>query len=214
MMAATAAAMGGGMMFGAMPMLGQQEALHTIPDGGPPYLPIGGVQVGPDGENGNPPPGPIGAGSPAGAPGGARRGGGGGRAPRAQRPRPGGIVWISGTGIERQPAGVPWDMKEHTRLSMENVKRGIERMGGTMDSFLYMQVFFCLHLDDGEPMPTGSKAFAAYQKGYEDINSVYGTYWQGTEHGAPPRSCFALSWIPGNSLFECVGAAYIPPTNG
>jgi len=26
---------------------------------------------------------------------------------------------------------------------------------------------------------------------------------------APPRSCFALAWIPGNSLIEVVGAACI-----
>ena len=57
MMAATAAAMGGGMMFGGMPVFGQQT---TVPDGGPPYLQTGGVQIGPDGVNGNPPPGPIG----------------------------------------------------------------------------------------------------------------------------------------------------------
>ncbi len=61
MMAATAAAMGGGMIFGGMPIFGQQS---TVPDGGPPYVPMGGVQTGPDGVNGNPPPGPIGAGTP------------------------------------------------------------------------------------------------------------------------------------------------------
>ena len=47
--------------FGGMPVLGQQT---TLPDGGPPYVPTGGVQIGPEGVNGNPPPGPIGAGSP------------------------------------------------------------------------------------------------------------------------------------------------------
>ena len=61
MIAATAAAMGGSMMFSGMPMLGQQT---TVPEGGPPYVPMGGVQTGPDGVNGNPPPGPIGAGYP------------------------------------------------------------------------------------------------------------------------------------------------------
>jgi hypothetical protein len=72
-----------------------------------------------------------------------------------------------------------------------------------------MQVFYCLHLDDSKPMPTGSAAFAAYQKGYEDLNSAYNPFWTDTRYGAPPRSCFALSWIPGNSLIEVVGAAYI-----
>lgn len=56
MMAATAAAMGGGIIVGGMPVLGQQT---TVPDGGQPYVPTGGVQIGPDGVNGNPPPGPI-----------------------------------------------------------------------------------------------------------------------------------------------------------
>jgi enamine deaminase RidA (YjgF/YER057c/UK114 family) len=128
------------------------------------------------------------------------------------RPRPAGIVWISGTGIETQPGPNTWDLKDHTRLTMDNVKNRIERMGGTMSDFLYMQVFFCLRSDDSTPLPAGSAAFAAYQKGYTDLNSVYNTYWQGTKYGAPPRSCFALAWIPGNSLIEVVGAAYIDPT--
>jgi enamine deaminase RidA (YjgF/YER057c/UK114 family) len=145
---------------------------------------------------------------------GGRQGAAGGRAggtPRPPRPRPAGIVWISGTGIERQPGANTWDLKDHTRLTMDNVKNSVERLGGTMSDFLYMQVFFCLRLDDGTPMPTGSAAFAAYQQGYLDLNSVYNTYWQDTKYGAPPRSCFALSWIPGNSLIEVVGAAFIDP---
>jgi enamine deaminase RidA (YjgF/YER057c/UK114 family) len=81
-----------------------------------------------------------------------------------------------------------------------------------MSDFLYFQVFYCLHLDDAAPMPTGSAAFAAYQKGYEDLNSVYNTYFQDATYGPPPRSCFALTWIPGNSLIEVVGAAYIDPS--
>jgi enamine deaminase RidA (YjgF/YER057c/UK114 family) len=167
MMAATAAAMGGSMVFGAP----QQ------PPQGEPGAPQGGRA----------------AGAPA----------------RLPRPRPAGIVWISGTGIERQPGENSWDLKEHTRLTMDNVKNSVERLGGTMSDFLYFQVFFCLRLDDSKPLPTGSAAFAAYQQGYQDLNSVYNTYWQGTKYGAPPRSCFALSWIPGNSLIEVVGAAYI-----
>jgi enamine deaminase RidA (YjgF/YER057c/UK114 family) len=193
MMAATAMAMGGGMMFGGMPMMGQQSTVHTIPEGGPPYLPMGGVQQGPDGANGNPPPG-------AAAP--ARAGGGG----RGGRPKPAGIGWISGTGTEKV---VPsWDIKEHTQVTMDNIKRNIERLGGTMDSFLYMQVFFCLRSDDSTPMPTGSAAAAAYQKSYADLTEIYNTYFT----SRPPRSCFALSWIPGSSLIEIVGAAYIDPS--
>ncbi len=170
MMAATAAAMSGAMVFGAAP----QDA----------------------------PAAPAQSGS---------RGRGGRGAPRPPRPRPAGIAWISGTGIERQPGPNTWDLKDHTRLTMDNVKRNVERLGGTMSDFLYMQVFFCLRLDDVAPTPAGSAAFAAYQQGYEDLNSVYNTYWQDAKYGAPPRSCFALSWIPGNSLIEVVGAAYIEP---
>ena len=142
-------------------------------------------------------------GTPAAAPG---RGG-----QRAAQLRPAGIVWISGTGIERQTTPPPWDLVEHTRLSMANVKTQIERLGGTMNDFLYMQVFFCLHMDDSSPTPTGSAANAAYQKGYTDIAGPYNAAWRDAGAQAPPRSCFALSWIPGNSLFECVGAAYIDP---
>lgn len=92
---------------------------------------------------------------------------------------------------------------------MDNVKTAVERLGGTMNDFLYFQVFYCLHLDDSKPMLTGSAAYAAYQKGYEDLNSVYNTYFADTTYGPPPRSCFALTWIPGQSLIEVVGAAYI-----
>jgi enamine deaminase RidA (YjgF/YER057c/UK114 family) len=176
MMAATAAAMGGSMIFGG-PAFAQDPA----------------------------------AGAPAAPAQGAGRGGGRGGPARPPRPRPAGIVWISGTGTERQPPPNTWDLKVHTKLTMDNVKNSIERLGGTMSDFLYMQVFFCLRLDDGTPMPTGSAAFAAYQKGYTDLGSVYTPYWQDTKYGPPPRSCFALSWIPGDSLIEVVGAAYIDP---
>jgi enamine deaminase RidA (YjgF/YER057c/UK114 family) len=186
MMAATAMAMGG-------PMLTGQDYTRT-----------GGVQKGPDGSHGNPPPG-----SPAGS-GAARQSG---RGARPQRPRPGGIVWVSGQGSND---GVPTEkqisvtapFQQHVRRTMDALKRAVERLGGTMDSVLYVQVFFCLPLDDNTPMPTGSAAAAAYQKRYIELNAIYDTYWTGT-YGPPPRSCFALSWNPGNSLVEVVGAAYI-----
>jgi enamine deaminase RidA (YjgF/YER057c/UK114 family) len=166
MMAATAAAMGGSMVFGA-PLAGQGAA-----------------------------PAPAG-------------GRAGGAAQRPPRPRPAGIAWISGQGIGQNPGPNTWNLKDHTKLTMDNVKAAVERLGGTMSDFLSMQVFYCLHLDDKTPFPTGSAAFAAYQQGYQDLNSVYNSYWQDTKYGAPPRSCFALTWIPGNSLIEIVGAAYI-----
>lgn len=199
MMLATAAAMTGSALFGQDRTPAQAKSPELD------YTPMGGVQIGPDGVNGNPPPGPIGAYAPqqGGGPGGRRH------TNRVPRPRPAGIFWIAGTGIERQPTGVPWDIKEHTRLAMDNIKRRIEDVGGTMDSFLYMQVFFCLHLDDADLMPKGTAAAAMYQKAYLDLNSVYNAYWP---NGAPPRSCFALRWIAGRSLFEAVGAAYIDPS--
>jgi enamine deaminase RidA (YjgF/YER057c/UK114 family) len=147
--------------------------------------------------------------APAQAPTGGR-GGRGGPA-RPPRPRPAGIVWISGTGIQNQPTPPPWDIKEHMRLTMEQVKTRVEALGGTMSDFLYFQVFYCLHLDDSKPLPTGSALFAAYHQGYLDLNSTYAPFFADAKYGAPPRSCFALSWIPGNSLIEVVGAAYIEP---
>ena len=39
---------------------------------------------------------------------------------------------------------------------MENVKKRVAALGGTMSDVLYFQVFYCLHLDDSEPMPSGS----------------------------------------------------------
>ena len=140
------------------------------------------------------------------------------RAARPPRPRPAGIVWVSGQGSNDgvPNADHPAKLKmadpyeDHCKYTMEALKRSIERLGGTMDDFLYMQVFFCLPLDDSMPMPTGSAAAAAYLKCYNALSPIYGSFWTGP-HGAPPRSCFALSWIPGTSLMEIVGAAYIDP---
>jgi enamine deaminase RidA (YjgF/YER057c/UK114 family) len=163
---------------------------------------------------------PPASGVPGGAPanGAAPGGGRGGRGNRVPRPRPAGIVWVSGQGANDgvPNADHPAKLKitdpyeDHCRYTMEALKRSIERLGGTMDDFLYMQVFFCLPLDDSMPMPTGSAAAAAYLKCYNALSPIYGSFWTGP-HGAPPRSCFALSWIPGGSLLEMVGAAYIDP---
>ena len=143
---------------------------------------------------------------------------GGRRGNRTPRPHPAGIVWVSGTGSND---GVPNDQKlkitdpfdKHVEFTMAALKRNIESIGGTMSDFLYMQVFFCLPLDDSLPTPTGSAAYQAYTKSYNALggSSAYGAAWQGTKYGAPPRSCFALQWIPGTSLVEVVGAAYIDP---
>jgi enamine deaminase RidA (YjgF/YER057c/UK114 family) len=161
---------------------------------------------------------PGGAAGPGGGPGGVPGAGRGDHAARVPRPRPAGIVWVSGQGSNDgvPNADHPAKLKvtdpyeDHCRYTMEALKRSIERLGGTMDDFLYMQVFFCLPLDDSTPTPTGSAAAAVYLKCYNAISPIYGSFWTGP-HGAPPRSCFALQWIPGGSLLEMVGAAYIDP---
>jgi enamine deaminase RidA (YjgF/YER057c/UK114 family) len=127
-------------------------------------------------------------------------------------------VWVSGQGANDgvPNADHPAKLKvtdpyeDHCKFTMEALKRSIERLGGTMDDFLYMQVFFCLPMDDSMPTPTGSAAAAAYLKCYNALSPIYGSFWTGP-HGAPPRSCFALQWIPGGSLLEVVGAAFIDP---
>jgi len=111
-----------------------------------------------------------------------------------------------GRGSSGSPEQIPGTSRT-TKLTMDNIKRGAEAKGGTMDSFLHMQVFFCLRSDDSTAMPTGSAAAAAYQKNYTDLTDIHHTYFT----SRPPRSCFALSWIPGSSLIEVVGAAYIDP---
>lgn len=128
------------------------------------------------------------------------------------RPRPAGLVWVSGTGSNDQrgaKVSVTDPLEEHVTRTMESLKRTAERLGGTMDDFMYMQVFYCLPVDDSYKMPTGSALFKAYEDYYTRLNKIYFTYWTGP-HGAPPRNCQALSWIPGNSLCEIQGALYIP----
>jgi hypothetical protein len=140
---------------------------------------------------------PDGAAAPGAAPGGqqggGRRGGGrGGGAARPPRPRPAGIVWVSGQGSNDgvPNADHPAKLKvtdpyeDHCRYTMEALKRSIERLGGTMDDFLYMQVFFCLPLDDSTPTPTGSAAAGAYLECYNALSPIYNSFWTGP-HGAP-----------------------------
>ena len=95
---------------------------------------------------------------------------------------PAGIVWVSGQGSNDgvPNADHPAKLKltdpyeDHCKYTMEALKRSIERLGGTMSDFLYMQVFFCLPLDDSTPTPTGSAAAAAYLKCYNALSPIYG----------------------------------------
>ena len=95
------------------------------------------------------------------------------------------------------------------RLTMEQVKKRVRRARRDDER---LPVFPGVLL----PAPGRQQAdadrqrlFAMYQQGYQDLNSAYNGFWADTKYGTPPRSCFALSWIPGNSLIEVVGAAAI-----
>ncbi len=70
-----------------------------------------------------------------------------------------------------------------------------------------LQVFLCLPLADGIPMPTGKARFDAHKAQYDALNKIYGTYFSPGK--APSRACMALEWIPGDSLIEVVGSAMV-----
>jgi hypothetical protein len=84
-----------------------------------------------------------------------------------------------------------------------------------MDSIIHAEVFFCLPLADGIPMPSGKARFDAHKAQYDALNKIYRPYF--SPGNAPSRACMALEWIPGDSLIEIVGSARIvntPATNG
>lgn len=144
-------------------------------------------------------------------------------APTGDRPRrPGnhtinGIYYFSGTGSND---GYPKDdhvlvtdpFEKHVTRTMDALKRSVERAGCTMDSIINAQVFICLPLADGAPMPTGKARFDAHKAQYDALNKIYGTYFSPGK--APSRACMAVEWIPGDSLIEIVGSAFVvtPPT--
>lgn len=128
-----------------------------------------------------------------------------------------GIYYFSGTGSND---GYPQDdhvlvtdpFEKHVVRTMDALKKSLERKGCTMDSILHLQVFLCLPLADGVPMPTGKARFDAHKAQYDALNKVYRTYFSPGK--APSRACMALEWIPGDSLIEIVGSALVvnPPT--
>jgi enamine deaminase RidA (YjgF/YER057c/UK114 family) len=130
-----------------------------------------------------------------------------------------GIYYFSGTGSND---GYPKDdhvlvtdpFEKHVTRTMEALKKSVERSGCTMDSIIHLQVFLCLPLADGIPMPTGKARFDAHKAQYDALNKIYGTYFSPGK--APSRACMALEWIPGDSLIEIVGSAMVvmppPPT--
>jgi enamine deaminase RidA (YjgF/YER057c/UK114 family) len=128
-----------------------------------------------------------------------------------------GIYYFSGTGAND---GYPKDdhvlvtdpFEKHVTRTMDALKKSVERAGCTMDSIINLQVFLCLPLADGIPMPAGKARFDAHKAQYDALNKIYGTYF--TPGKAPSRACMALEWIPGDSLIEVVGSAMVvtPPT--
>jgi len=123
-----------------------------------------------------------------------------------------GIYYFSGTGSND---GYPKDdhvlvtdpFEKHVTRTMDALKRSVERAGCTMDSIINLQVFLCLPLADGIPMPTGKARFDAHKAQYDALNKIYGTYFSPGK--APSRACMALEWIPGDSLIEVVGSAVV-----
>ncbi len=127
-----------------------------------------------------------------------------------------GIYYFSGTGAND---GYPKDdhvlvtdpFEKHVTRTMDALKKSLERAGCTMDSIIHAQVFLCLPLADGIPLPTGKARFDAHKAQYDTLNKIYRTYF--SPGSAPSRACMALEWIPGDSLIEIVGSAMVvnPP---
>ncbi len=127
-----------------------------------------------------------------------------------------GIYYFSGTGSndgypKEDHVLVTEPFEKHVTRTMDALKKSVERAGCTMDSIIHLQVFLCLPLADGIPMPTGKARFDAHKAQYDALNKIYGTYFSPGK--APSRACMALEWIPGDSLIEIVGSALVvtPP---
>jgi enamine deaminase RidA (YjgF/YER057c/UK114 family) len=155
---------------------------------------------------------PAGPTPPAGAP---MASAGDDRAHRAPSHIHDGIYYFSGTGSND---GYPKEdhilvtdpFEKHVTRTMDALKKSVEHAGCTMDSIIHAQVFFCLPLADGVPMPSGKARFDAYKAQYDALNKIYRTYF--SPGNAPSRACMALEWIPGDSLIEIVGSARVVNT--
>jgi enamine deaminase RidA (YjgF/YER057c/UK114 family) len=127
-----------------------------------------------------------------------------------------GIYYFSGTGAndgypKEDHVVVTDPFEKHVTRTMDALKKSVERAGSNMDSILHLQVFLCLPLADGAPVPTGKARFDAHKAQYDTLNKIYGTYF--SQGKAPSRACMAVEWIPGDSLIEIVGSALVvnPP---
>ena len=130
-----------------------------------------------------------------------------------------GIYYFSGTGSndgypKTDHVLVTDPFEKHVTRTMDALKKSVERAGCTMDSIIHLEVFLCLPLADGIPIPTGKARFDAHKAQYDALNKIYGTYFSPGK--APSRACMALEWIPGDSLIEIVGSALVvnPPAPG
>src|SRR5207244_8036226 len=124
---------------------------------------------------------------PAGAPTPAKTpvGGPGGDTPR----RPGGgnhthdgIYYFSGTGSndgypKEDHVLVTDPFEKHVTRAMDALKKSVERAGCTMDSIIQAQVFVCLPLADGAPMPVGEARSAAHKAQDDSLHKSYGAYF-------------------------------------
>jgi enamine deaminase RidA (YjgF/YER057c/UK114 family) len=136
---------------------------------------------------------------------------------RGERPRRAshihnGIYYFSGTGSNDgyhrdDHITVSDPFEKHVTRTMDALKRSLERNGCTMDSIIHAEVFLCLPLADGVPMPAGKARFDAHKAQYDALNKIYATYFSPGK--APSRACMALEWIPGDSLIEIVGSALV-----
>jgi len=123
-----------------------------------------------------------------------------------------GIYYFSGTGSndgypKEDHVLVTDPFEKHVTRAMDALKKSVERAGSNMDSIINMQVFICLPLADGVPMPTGKARFDAHKAQYDALNKIYATYFSPGK--APSRACMAVEWIPGDSLIELVGSALV-----
>lgn len=139
-------------------------------------------------------------------------------APNAEPPRRGsnhihdGIYYFSGTGAND---GYPKDdhvvvtdpFEKHVTRTMEALKKSVERAGGSMDSIIHLQVFFCMPHADSMLVPAGKARVDSYKAQYDALNKIYATYFSPGK--APSRACMAVEWIPGDSLIEVVGSAAV-----
>lgn len=98
-----------------------------------------------------------------------------------------GLVYVAGQGAHDSGPADKFEIGHHTTIVMDNIKKGVETGGGTMDSILQCGVFL------------------ADIKYYDGMNAVFKTYFP---NGGPARTTVAVAALPGNSLVEvnCIAA--------